>query len=81
MLEGFFGYDFAVIAGDFQKPNNHAAWTYLVIWPNIALLLKELAEAKKRNPLNELIFPFFFFLGITLAQRKLHLKYSGEDNK
>jgi len=53
----------------------------LVIWPNIALLLKELAEAKKRNPLNELIFPFFFFLGITLAQRKLNLKHSGEDSK
>jgi hypothetical protein len=53
----------------------------LAIWPKLAILLKELAEAKKRNLLNELIFLVFFFLGITLAQRKLHLKYSGEDNK
>jgi hypothetical protein len=46
----------------------------LAKWPNLAILLNESEEAKKRNLLNELIFPVSYFLGITLAQSKLNLK-------
>jgi len=38
-------------------------------------------ETKELNLLNELIFLIFFFLGITLAQWNLNLKYSGEDKR
>jgi hypothetical protein len=46
----------------------------LANWPNLAILLKELTGTRERNLLNELIFPVFFFFGITLAQSKLNLK-------
>jgi len=40
----------------------------LAIRPNIAILLKELAEAKEHNLLNELIFPVFSSLASLLLK-------------
>jgi len=40
----------------------------LANWPNLAILPNELAEAKERNLLNELIFPVFSSLASLLLK-------------